>query len=78
MADLGDQRPRRDVWDDPGPEGDRGGGRRGQRTTRTDPTDLSISTYPQAALPQPPARPSGPYDETGSGASAGVRAGRMT
>ena len=37
-------------------------------TTRTARTDRSISTRPQAALPRPPARPSGHYDETGSAA----------
>ena len=38
-------------------------------TTRTARTDRSISTRPQAALPRPPARPSGRCDETGSAAS---------
>ena len=33
MGDLPDQRPRRHVRHDPGPEGDRGGGQRGQRLT---------------------------------------------
>jgi hypothetical protein len=32
-GDLPDQRPRWDVRGDPGPEGDRGGGQRGQRIT---------------------------------------------
>jgi hypothetical protein len=31
---LADQRPRRDVREDPGPEGERGGGQRGQRLTQ--------------------------------------------
>ena len=38
-------------------------------TTPTARTDRSISTRPQAALPRPPARPSGRCDETGSAAS---------
>jgi hypothetical protein len=38
-------------------------------TTPTAPTDHSVSTRPQAALPRPPERPSDRYDATASAAS---------